>query len=247
MKTSNPVLQDKMFRNVEWSGNRTDLMTVDGTINKTLLLFLLFLIPAAYTWHLFFTQGPQASSIFLLPGIIGGLVVAIVLAFKNSWAPVLAPVYAVLEGLAIGAISAYFESMYQGIVIQAVGLTFGTMLTMLFAYKTQIIRVTEKFRMMVVAATGGVMLIYLVSFGLSFFGMNVPYIHEGGIIGIGFSLFVVALAALNLVLDFDFIETGSRSGAPKYMEWFAAFGLLVTLVWLYLEFLRLLSKIGGND
>ncbi|MCB1191522.1 MAG: Bax inhibitor-1/YccA family protein [Leptospiraceae bacterium] len=248
MRTSNPILQDNTFKKIAHSSaGYGNVMTLDGTVNKVFVLFLLFLLTAAYTWHLYFTKGPEASSVFLLPGIIGGLVIAITLAFKQSWAPVLAPAYAIFEGLAIGAISAFFEAIYQGIVMQAVGLTFGTMFTLLFAYKTGIIRATENFKLMVVAATGGIAIIYLVSFAMSFFGTTIPYIHQGGWIGIGFSFFVVSIAALNLVLDFDFIESGAKSGAPKFMEWYAAFGLMVTLVWLYLEILKLLAKLRGRD
>ena len=159
---------------------------------------------------------------------------------------VTAPIYAILEGLFLGGISAVFESRFPGIVIQAVALTFGVLFCLLAAYTTRLIKVTQNFRLGVVAATGGIVIIYAISFIGGLFGLNVPYIHESGIIGIGFSLFVVVIAALNLVLDFDFIESGVEQGAPKYMEWYAAFGLLVTLVWLYLEILRLLAKLRGR-
>jgi uncharacterized YccA/Bax inhibitor family protein len=160
---------------------------------------------------------------------------------------VTAPVYAVLEGLFLGGISAFYEAQFQGIVIQAVGLTFGTLAALLLAYKSGMIRATENFKLGVAAATGGIMLVYLVSLGMSFFGMRMPYLHESGPLGIGISVFIVVIAALNLVLDFDFIEQGAAQGAPKYMEWYAAFGLLVTLIWLYLEILRLLSKLRSRD
>jgi uncharacterized YccA/Bax inhibitor family protein len=155
----------------------------------------------------------------------------------------MATVYAALEGLFLGAISAYFEMAYQGIVTQAIILTMGVLFSLLALYKFRIIKVTENFKMIVVAATGGIALIYLVSFIGGFFGLNMPFIHEGGTFGIIFSVVVVIVAALNLVMDFDFIEEGSEKGAPKYMEWYAAFGLMVTLIWLYLEILRLLSKL----
>ncbi|HEX9723391.1 MAG TPA: Bax inhibitor-1/YccA family protein, partial [Vicinamibacteria bacterium] len=163
-----------------------------------------------------------------------------------TWSPVTVPIYALLEGLFLGAISSMFEQMYPGIVIQAVGLTFGTLFALLFAYKSGLIKATENFKLGVVAATGAVALIYMASIVLSFFGTSIPYIHESGTIGILFSLAVVVIAALNLVLDFDFIETGAERGAPKYMEWYGAFGLLVTLIWLYLEMLRLLSKLNSR-
>ncbi|MEM7009483.1 MAG: Bax inhibitor-1/YccA family protein, partial [Thermodesulfobacteriota bacterium] len=180
---------------------------------------------------------------WLYGGLIGGLIFAFITIFKKTWAPITAPIYAILEGLAIGGISAIFELQFSGIVFQAVSLTFGTLFAMLVTYRLGLIKVTEKFRMGVVAATGAIFVVYLLSFVLGFFSINVPFIHSGGTIGILFSLFVVVIAALNLVLDFDFIEKGAEHGAPKYMEWYGAFGLIITLVWLYIEFLRLLSKL----
>jgi uncharacterized YccA/Bax inhibitor family protein len=182
----------------------------------------------------------------MLVGIIGGLIVALVTVFKQTWAPVTAPVYGLLEGLAIGGISAMFEAQYPGIVIQAVALTFGTCLVLLLAYKSRLIQATENFKLGVVAATGAIALIYFVSFILRMFGVHMPYIHGSGLIGIGFSIAVVTIAALNLVLDFDFIERGVQTGAPRYMEWYGAFGLMVTLIWLYIEILRLLSKLRSR-
>src|SRR5690606_37262000 len=171
----------------------------------------------------------------------------LVTVFKKQWAPVTAPMYALVEGLFLGAISAMFNHLYEGIVMQAVLLTFGTLFALLLAYRSGLVRATENFKLGVVAATGGVMLVYLASIALGLFGINMPMIHESGIVGIGFSLVVVVLAALNLVLDFDFIESGVEQGAPKYMEWYGAFGLMVTLVWLYVEFLRLLAKLQSRD
>ena len=188
----------------------------------------------------------DAMSLWMMVGLIGGMIVAFVTIFKKTWAPVTAPLYAVLEGFALGGISAILEATYEGIVIQAVALTFGTAGCLLIAYKSGVIKATENFRLGVVAATGGVMLIYLATYILGFFGIAIPYIHENGLIGIGFSLVVVVIAALNLVLDFDFIEKGAEHGAPKYMEWYAAFGLMVTLIWLYIEILRLLSKLNSR-
>jgi len=215
---------------------------------------LLVLLGAGYTWKLFYSQaaqaGPQAAAQAVMPwmmtGLLAGFVVAMVTIFKQSWAPATAPAYALLEGLALGGISAFFEAQFPGIVIQAVALTFGTLFALLTVYRLGIIRVTANFRLGVMAATGGIALIYLVSLlGRMLFGWQMPLIHESGPMGIAFSLFVVVIAALNLVLDFDFIERG-EGVAPKYMEWFAAFGLVVTLVWLYLEILRLLSKVRSR-
>jgi uncharacterized YccA/Bax inhibitor family protein len=176
-------------------------------------------------------------------GLIGGFVIALVTIFKKEWSPITAPVYALLEGLVLGGISAIFERSYPGVAIQAVGLTFGTLFVLLLAYKSGIVRATQGFKIGVIAATGGIAVFYLVEMVLNFFfHFQVPAINGSGPWGIVFSLFVVIIAALNLVLDFDLIESGVRMGAPKYMEWYGAFGLMVTLIWLYLEILRLLAK-----
>jgi uncharacterized YccA/Bax inhibitor family protein len=188
----------------------------------------------------------DSMGIWVLGGAIGGFIVALVTVFKKQWAGVTAPLYALLEGLVLGGISSLLEARYPGIVIQAVGLTFGTLFGLLFAYRSGLIKATENFKLGVVAATGGIALVYLATMLLGFFNISMPYIHESGLIGIGFSLFVVVIAALNLVLDFDFIENGAAQGAPKYMEWYAAFGLMVTLIWLYIEILRLLSKMRSR-
>jgi len=250
MRTANPALNSKTFDEVIAAGEK---MTISGTVNKTALSLFLLVGTAMFTWRMFFaTVTPDGigdmSAVYpwMIGGGIGGFIVAIVTIFKKTWSPVTTPIYALLEGLLLGGLSALFESMYPGIVLQAVALTFGTLFSLLFAYKSGLIRATENFKLGVVAATGGIALIYLVSFVLSFFGTGIPYIHENGLVGIGFSAFVVVIAALNLVLDFDFIETGAERGAPKYMEWYAAFGLLVTLVWLYIEILRLLSKLRSR-
>ncbi len=240
MRTSNPMMKDSAFARGLAAGAET--MTLQGAVNKTITLLALVVIGASYTWNLFYNQGAAAVQPWMIGGLIGGLVVAMVTIFKQRWAPVLAPIYAGLEGLALGGISALFEARFPGIVMQAVALTFGVLFCLLMAYKSGLIKVTENFRLGVVAATGGIALVYVIGFVGSFFGWQMPYIHESGLIGIGFSLFVVVIASLNLVLDFDFIERG-HGVAPKYMEWYAAFGLIVTLVWLYLELLRLLSKL----
>lgn len=243
IKSSNPALGDKTFQNLQPALAAEGRMTINGTINKTLILLVLTLVPAAWVWDKFYKGGAEAVSSWIMIAVIAGLVVAMATIFKKTWAPFTAPLYAVIEGVVIGGISAIAEAQFQGIVFQAAALTFGTLLALLVAYRTRVIKVTERFRLGVVAATGGIFVVYLISIVLGFFGINVPFIHSGGTIGILFSLFVVVIAALNLVLDFDFIERGSAEGAPKYMEWYGAFGLIVTLIWLYIEFLRLLTKL----
>jgi uncharacterized YccA/Bax inhibitor family protein len=223
-------------------------MTIEGTVNRVGILLVLMLIPAAYMWNkVLGAWDPSAAMGTAMIGAIGAFILAIVTVFKKTWAPVTAPMYAVLEGLFLGAISGVFNQMYPGIAMQAIALTIGTLFTLLLAYRSGLIRATENFKLGVVAATGGIALLYLVNIVLRFFGTSIPFIHESGTVGILFSLFVVVIAALNLVLDFDFIESGAEMGAPKYMEWYAAFGLMVTLVWLYLEILRLLAKLQSRD
>ena len=249
MRSGNPALSESTFLDLA-SGSvvaRPDqAMTINGTVNKTGLLLLLTVLTAAFAW----SQSVDASGLptssamlYTLVGAIGGLVLALVTVFKKEWSPVTAPMYALVEGLFLGAISAMFEQRFPGIVFQAVLATFGTLVALLVAYRSGLIKATENFKLGVVAATGGIALLYLASIVLGMFGINVPVIHEASGLGIAFSVFVVIVAALNLVLDFDFIESGVEQGAPKFMEWYGAFGLMVTLVWLYVEFLRLLSKI----
>jgi uncharacterized YccA/Bax inhibitor family protein len=221
-------------------------MTMPGTVNKTGILLLCTIATSAWTWTRFHTN-PESVGALVLGGAIGGFIVALVTIFKKNWSPITAPIYALLEGLVLGAISAMFEVRYNGIALQAVGLTFGTLLALLIAYSSGIIRVTDKFRLGVVAATGGIAVFYFAQFILGFFGIHFTTINGAGPIGIGFSLIVVVVASLNLVLDFDLIESGARSGAPKYMEWYGAFAVMVTLIWLYLEMLRLLSKIRSRN
>jgi uncharacterized YccA/Bax inhibitor family protein len=221
-------------------------MTIQGAVNKTGILLILVLVTAGYTWNLAFTSGVGAVNPYIWGGAIGGLILGLITAFKPTWAMVTAPLYALLEGLFLGGFSAFFEAMYPGIVLQAVGLTFGTLFALLAAYKSGLIRATENFRLGVVAATGGIFLVYMATMLLGFFGVQIPYIHGSGPLGIAFSGFIVVIAALNLVLDFDFIEQGAERGSPRYMEWYAAFGLMVTLIWLYIEILRLLAKLRGR-
>jgi len=241
LRTSNPALNEKAFKGQVATG---EAMTLQGTVNKTGALLLCVVATAAWTWGLGHSNQPGAAIPWMIGGLLGGFVTALVTIFKKTWAPVTAPIYALLEGLALGGISALLEVRYPGIAIQAVGLTFGTLFVMLLAYKTGVIRATQGFKIGVIAATGGIAVFYLIGMALRvFFHYQVPVIYGGGPWGIAFSLFVVIIAALNLVLDFDMIETGVNGGAPKYMEWYGAFGLMVTLIWLYLEILRLLSKV----
>lgn len=245
MRTANPALNDKIFRGLP--GALGETMTLEGTVNKTGILLLCAIATAAWTWHL--ARNPDTlpmDYLLLLVGAFGGLIVALVTVFKKAWSPVTAPVYALLEGLVLGGLSATLEIRYPGIAIESVCLTFGTLLVLLLAYRSGMIRVTQKFRLGVVAATGAIFLFYLAEMILGFFGIHFVTINGSGPIGIGISLVIVCVAALNLVLDFDFIERGVAAGAPKFMEWYGAFGLMVTLVWLYLEMLRLLAKTRGR-
>jgi uncharacterized YccA/Bax inhibitor family protein len=248
-KTSNPALGDKTFNGLSDSryGGAIDAancMTLSGTVNKTGILLVCTIATAGWTWHQFLqTRDIADVAPLMLAGLIGGFICAMVTIFKKEWSPVTAPIYALLEGLALGGISAAVDLRYPGIGIQAVSLTFGTLFALLLIYSSGLIKVTQKFRLGIVAATGGIALFYLLEIILSFFGFRFAAINGSGFIGIGFSLIVVAVAALNLVLDFDFIERGVQCAAPKYMEWYGAFGIMVTLVWLYLEILRLLAKL----
>ena len=228
-------------------------MTVDGTVHRTMLLTVILVAVAGYVWHHLQipigTEGAMSPlmKMAIAVGCLGSFVVAIITFIKMEWSPVLAPIYAALEGLCIGALSSYAEMKFPGIVWQAVMLTFGTLFGMLISYRLGLVRATEKFKLGVYAATTGIMLVYLASFILSFFGTGIPYIHESGMIGIGFSLFVIVIAALNLVLDFALIEESAQANAPQYMEWYCSFSLMVTLVWLYIEFLVLLMKLKDGD
>jgi uncharacterized YccA/Bax inhibitor family protein len=246
MKTSNPALSSQVFQNEHAAFGES--MTLDGTVNKTGILLVCAGLSAAWAWHVFMQTRSAASVLPLMwIGLLGGLVFAMITIFKKTWAPVTAPVYSLLEGLALGSISAVLEVRYPGIAMQSVGLTFGTLLVLLLAYRSGLIPVTQKFRLGIVAATGAIMLLYIAEFALGFFGIHFSSINGNGMIGIGFSVVVVIIAALNLVLDFDFIESGVRAQAPKYMEWYGAFGIMVTLVWLYIEILNLLAKVRSRD
>jgi len=236
MRSGNPALNAKIFTSA--IQDRSELMTIEGTVNKTAMSFLLLMVTASYTWT-------NPSPGLMMIGIFGGLIMAILTIFNKTWAPYTVSGYALLEGLALGGISQIFEKEYPGIVGQAVFLTFGILAALLLAYKTHLIKPTENFKLGVFAATGGIAIMYLFSFIMSMFGTGMSILNPNNtsLLSIGISLFVVVIASLNLVLDFDFIEEGAEKGAPKYMEWYGAFGLLVTLIWLYLEILRLLAKL----
>lgn len=247
MRTHNPTFNENVITGLARQRVGVEAMTVNGTIFKSALMLLLIVLTAGWTWNKYFDSGgPAAVTPWMMGGLFGGFVVALVTVFKKEWSPFTSPVYALLEGLFLGGISAILDARFPGIVIQAVGLTFGTLFVMLLAYRSGLINVTDKFRMGVVAATGGIALVYVATIVLGLFGVGVPYIHDSGVIGIAFSLFVVVIAALNLALDFDLIEKGAAGGAPKFVEWYAAFGLMVTLIWLYIEFLRLLTKLRSR-
>lgn len=238
MRSGNPALRVNTFRGMPWTG--ADTMTVEGSVNKTLFLFVVLFAAGAITWNSALSgSSAQVEGLTALGGI-GGMITAFVIIFNRQWSPYLAPVYAALEGLLLGGFSAYLNVQYPGIALEAVGLTLATMAVMLVAYKTGAIRVTPALQRGIVAATGGVFVFYLVSWIASFF-LHYSLMMVGGPIGIGISLVIVAIAAFNLVLDFNVIEE-SAGRAPRYMEWYAGFGLMVTLVWLYVELLRLLVR-----
>ena len=243
LRSGNPVLKANTFIQRQTAID-TGTMTITGTVNKTALGLLLLMTTAIFTWNMA-PNDPRVGGLMMV-GIFGGLIAAMITVFKQHLAPYTTPIYALLEGLALGGISRFFETLYPGIVNQAIFLTFGTLAALLFAYRSGLIKPTENFKLGIVAATGGIAFVYIISFILGLFGVQIPLIHSNSNFGILFSFGVVIIAALNLVLDFDFIEEGAEIGAPKYMEWFGAFGLLVTLVWLYLEILHLLAKLQSR-
>jgi uncharacterized YccA/Bax inhibitor family protein len=248
MRTSNPTLNDHVFERSR-TGNPADgLMTLNGTVIKTAVLTLLLVTAASWSWKL---VGANSMPSWFAPtlkfGWILPLIIALIIGFVPKTAPALAPVYAVTKGFIVGIISAVFEAQFHGIVLTAVMLTCGILFALLAAYATGMIKPTENFKLGLFAATFGIFLFYIATWVLGMFGIQIPGLFGNGWVGIAFSGFVVVIAALNLVLDFDFIENGCAAGAPKHMEWYAAFGLLVTLVWLYLEILRLLAKLRSRD
>jgi uncharacterized YccA/Bax inhibitor family protein len=242
MRSMNPVMRDDvLLKERSFVSDSSSTMTLQGAVNRSISAVAICVIAAFISWQLSYNaawMGPLMGV-----GVFGGLIVALVTIFKKSWAPITTPIYALFEGAALGAISNVFQAQYSGIVFQAVGLTFGVLFLMLTIYRTRLIRVTQRFRIAMTAAIGAIFLVYIVGFILSFFGMSIPLIHESGPIGIIFSLVVVGVASFSLLLNFDSIEKGASANLPKYMEWYCAFGLLVTLIWLYLEILNLLSKL----
>ena len=238
LRSGNPVLSNSTFNSAD---NTTKQMTIEGTVNKTAIsLFLL-----VGTGYLSFEA---MSPIMLISCGVGGFIVALITIFKKKWAPITVPIYAILEGGLLGGISYMYNKMYEGIVLNAICLTIGILLSLLMAYRSGLIKPSENFKLGIAAATGGIGIVYLINFVMGFYGsgMGVMSINNSSMMSIGFSLVVIVIAALNLVLDFDFIEEGAEKGAPKYMEWYGAFGLLVTLIWLYLEILRLLAKLNSR-
>jgi len=240
METSNPLLKRESALSSAWA--QGEAMSLQGVINKTGILLLLCIGAAAFGW-----THPELRGPLMIVGLLGGLVACLVGTFKPTTSPIAAPIYAVLEGLALGCISQVIEHRYPGIVLNAMLLTFGVLAIMLMLYTTRTIVVTDRLVKGVLIATGAVMLVYLVDMVMNMFGVRVPFIHESGWLGIGISLVIVGIAAFNLLIDFAVIENGVNSGSPRYMEWYCGMALLVTLVWLYLEILRLLSKLRGRD
>lgn len=245
MRTANPALNDRTFSPGRVAAGE-GVMTIEGAVNRTIMLVGILLVAGAFAWDRAANADPIAGGL-VLGGAIGGFVVALATIFKPRWAPVTAPMYAALEGLVLGGVSALLNQQYAGIAMQAAALTAGTLLCLLMAYRSGLIRATENFKLGVTAATGAIAMLYIVSMVMRMFGTEMPLLHDASPMGIGLSLFIVVIAALNLVLDFDFIEQGAEAGLPRYMEWYAGFGLLVTLVWLYLEILRLLVKLRTDD
>jgi len=243
MRTANPVLNERTFARMGAMAG-SDAMTIQGTVTKTAIMLMLVIVSAGYTWNMVGLE--RNPSGWMMGGAFGAFIMAIATMFKPTWGGFTAPAYAILEGLFLGGISAIFEAKYPGLVFNAICLTFGVLFSLLFAYQTGFIKATENLKLGIFAATGAIGLIYLVNMVMGFFGSGIPLIHSSGTVGILFSLGVVIVAALNLVLDFDFIENGAEKGAPKYMEWVGALGLMVTLVWLYIEILRLLYKLNDR-
>jgi uncharacterized YccA/Bax inhibitor family protein len=242
MRTSNPALKDEVFEIQASVGESA--MTIQGTVTKAFILIGIIIFSGAISWAQYAQGGP--AMILTIGGAIFGFILAMITIFKKEWSPVTAPLYAFCEGLFLGGVSAMYNAAYNGIVSQAVMLTIGTFIALLLAYRSGLIKATENFKLGIFAATGAIGIFYLIAMGMAMFGAQMPLLHDNGILGIGLSLVIVVVAALNLVLDFDFIEKGAENNAPKYMEWYASFGLIVTLVWLYLEILRLLSKLNRD-
>lgn len=248
-KGGNPAMSEKTFDQIQYAGS--EAMTVRGTINKFGLMFIMLLGGASFTWSLFYNSGAAAVMPWMWGSLIGGLILSLVIIFKKTWAPYLALGYGLVEGLFLGAVSAFYDSAfadkYPSIIMHAVLLTFGCAAAMYIFYQTGIIKATATFKKVIIIATAGIGIFYLIAMVMRLFGTEMPYLHDNGPIGIGISVVIVAIAALNLILDFDLMEQGAAQGAPKYFEWYCAFGLMVTMVWLYLEILRLLGKLSSRD
>ena len=247
MRSSNPAMTGKIFEKAGTAVEGSGTMTINGTINKIGIMLLLVIAAAAYTWNIVMGADPGRARTLAMVGAIGGFIMALLTIFRPKSAAITAPIYAILEGLFLGAISAIINARYPGVAFQAVLLTIGTLFTMLFLYRSGRIRATPRFRRGVMMATGAVFFAYLISWIMSLFGMPMGFMHSAGPLGILINLVIIVIAALNLIMDFDFIEKGSQMGAPKYMEWYGAFGLMVTLIWLYIEFLRLLSRFSSRS
>lgn len=249
--SSNPVFGKNIFANTARDFTGTNTMTVKGTMGKAMLMLALVILSASYTWSMVMQpdtlDGVKTATPWMIGGAIGGLITGLIISFVPKTAGWLSPIYSMLQGLFLGAISAFFEATYHGIVMNAVGLTLATAFLLFFIYRTGIIKVTNKFRVGIIAATGAIALFYFVTWIVSMFGGNVGFMMDSSLLSIGISLVVVVVAALNLLLDFDFIEKGEQAGAPKHMEWYGAFGLMVTLIWLYIEMLKLLAKLSRRD
>lgn len=249
LKSGNPALSGKTFQNITLT-DASGTMTVKGTLNKFGFMTVMLLAGAMFSWKAFYDGASYAQPLMWI-GIIGGLITALIMAFKKEWSPFLAPAYGVLEGLFLGAISAMYNYIFAermpNIITNAVGLTLGTAVAMFFLYRFGIIRATERFKSIILTATMGIGIFYLIVMVIRMFGVEVAFMHDSSPLGIGISLFIVGIAALNLIMDFDMIEQGAAQGAPKYFEWYGAFGLMVTIVWLYLEILRLLSRFTSRN
>jgi uncharacterized YccA/Bax inhibitor family protein len=251
-KSGNPTLTSKIF-NTTIADQQQSVMTARGAMNKFGFLFLMVIAGAAFTWHLYYQGKAETMMPLMLAGLFGGLITGVIITFKQTWAPYLAPLYGLLEGLFIGAISAIVNEMfakkYPGIVIQSVGLTLGVAVAMFLLYNFRIIKPTQRFKSILLTATAGIAIFYLITFIVRMFGVQMDFMMmgDGSLLGIGISLFVVTIAALNLIIDFDMIEQGAEMGAPKYLEWYCAFALMVTIVWLYVEMLKLLSRLNSRN
>jgi uncharacterized YccA/Bax inhibitor family protein len=245
--SSNPAMKDSILEKVAFVNSPSGTMTVKGSVIKSFLLIAMTIFAASFTWHTVNTaNNPSAVIPWLWGGLISGIVLALIICFLPKTAPYLAPLYAAAEGFALGAISAFFETVFNGIVLSAITVTLLTALVMLFCYQTRLIKLTDKLRSVIIIATASIFLFYLVVILLNLSGVATSFYHGTSLLSIGISAVIVVVAALNLLLDFDFIEKGAQMGAPKYMEWYGAFGLLLTLVWLYMEILRLLAKLSRN-